>query len=106
MDTAFTGDVTIKGQAYPITITPVDTGGRVAVEYVDGITQFRASSEATVFEDSTGQGLVKFRSFEGSGWSRNVRCTNGSRVTMIVGEIETKGTGDKPEESGFEVTRT
>ena len=92
-DTAFNGTVTLPaGGTASLTIGPGALAGDVKAEIERNPADSRyAISRLQVDADSSGRGVIGFKTYAGDGWSKSVTCANPltpTRVTQISGIVE------------------
>ncbi|QDY77467.1 hypothetical protein [Streptomyces qinzhouensis] len=104
LDTPFTGNATGAGVDRPMTITPQALNGTlVKTEIASGTGDSRyALGQFLLRVDITGRGEIVFPAYAGEGWSENIVCATGTRVTKITGMVYV---ADLKEPIGFVVSR-
>lgn len=94
-DAPFEGKVALPGGGTAdLSSTPLSADGRVRVEIERNPDDSRyAISRLNIYADSSGSGLIDFKTFAGEGWSSEVNCAPvlgapSTRVTQITGTVE------------------
>ncbi|WP_157855254.1 hypothetical protein [Kitasatospora purpeofusca] len=88
LDVPFTGTAHASDDR-PMTVAPLFlNSSEVKVEISAGSNESRyAIGPLHLRVDPTGRGQISFDSYAGDGWSTNISCAVGTRVTAITGRV-------------------